>query len=84
MPFKVYVLTAWLAARCYVHAAGWHYDTEVVLVVALGYMLCLVVLVAGGIVQRVCGRREDSTGTFLAAALAGLFCWLLLPGLARA
>src|SRR3990172_7605063 len=84
LPFEVYVVTAWLGARFYVRAAGRQFDTDVVGLVLLGYLLCFVILLFGGIVQRLCGRRKDSTASFFAAGLAAFFCWLLLPGLAKA
>jgi hypothetical protein len=84
LPFKVYVVTAWLAARLYVSSAGRQFDTDVVGLVLLGYAVCFVALLVGGIVQRACGRREDSTSSFLGAGFAALAGWFLLPGLAKA
>ncbi len=83
LPFKVYVLTGWLGARFDIWAAGRQYDPDLVGLVILGYLGCFLVLVAGATVQRVCGRKEESAASFLAAALAVVFLWLLFPALAK-
>jgi hypothetical protein len=82
LPFKVYAATAWLGASFYVTAAGRQFDTSVIALVILGYLLSVVALLLGGIVQRACGNKEDSTISFFAAGSAVFFCWVLIPRLA--
>jgi hypothetical protein len=83
LPFKAYVATSWLVVRFYLREAGRQWNPSDVQPFVLGYMLCFVILLLGGIVQWTCGRRGDCTLSFVAAALAALICWLL-PGLAKA
>ena len=79
LPFKVYVFAAWVGERFYVHAAGRQIDSNVGGCILVLYLICFVILLTGGVVQRVCGQRVDSTGSFLAAGLAALICWALVP-----
>jgi hypothetical protein len=84
LPFKVYVATAWLEVHCYLSAANRQFDPIDIEPVLLGYVLCIFILLLGGIVQWAHGRRHDSTLSFVAAAIGALIFWLLPSGLAKA
>ncbi len=83
LPFEAYVVTTWLVVRFYLVTAGRQWNPNDIEPFVLGYMLCFVTLLLGGIVQWGLGKRGDSTLSFVAAALAALICWFL-PGLAKA
>ena len=83
LPFKVYVATAWLEVHCYLSAANRQFDPIDIEPVLLGYVLCIFILLLGGIVQWTCGRKGDSAVSIVWAGLAALIC-SLLPGLAKA
>src|SRR5438132_13712286 len=84
LPFQVYTVTAWMAAQAYLElAVGRRPDTSFVAVVVGGYVLCFLILLIGGIHQRISGDRAGSTVSLLAAAISAIACWFLLPTLAQ-
>ncbi len=84
LPFQVYSVTARIAARAYLDlAVGRRPDTTFVGVVVWGYFLCFLILLIGGIHQRISCDRAGGTVSFLAAAVSAMACWFLLPELAQ-
>jgi hypothetical protein len=83
LPFEVYVAAAWVFVHVYRDSAGRHWEPSDVEPFFLGYILCIPVLLVGGIFQSFSGRVKDSLITFAAAALAVLILWVLPSPLAK-
>ena len=85
LPFQAFVALGWFAAQIYnqLDVYGRRPDSSFEALMVEGYMFCFFCLLAGGCLQRQCGDRTGGTVSLIAAAVAALACWVMLPELAR-